>query len=980
MIRDGHGRPVEEGQVEVDAEAVRDAAHPHGYLLLAGRGWGGAAPADVEGWRVETDLVPGARLHLHTRTVVTHERGATGTVVLLGHPVDVELGSTDGHRIASRLTSTWDLLGEEGMVREAAELGGRWTLVAASHPTPGPAASSQHAHPAQRRAPDTRLLIVPDTHASQPVFHAVEGGRFALGSTPALVAQALDLTVDESALSLLEELRTRRKGMVTYLPGRRTPYLDLDTVVPNCLLRVDLTTGTPQVAHERFWPWREREEASDIDAVEAVHAAFRERLTAHTALLASLGRPAVSLTAGLDSRVTAAVGRAELLQRDGLTFTYVNPRDARAGVAALTDVTGASAVAAQLGLPHRVLRWRLPPAGGTFDVLHRRTYAPLLPSRGAAHAMWADLPRDLVQLQSNCAETGTAFIRRRTAEPLSPLRLARMMMHAEDGLEDLAEQMYGGYLEHAQMTPERMLGYDHHDLFYWEQRIGRWGWQKFTDGDFGHRILLPFNDRVLLETMLSLPYARRASRELLERVVAAEPRVRVPRHSTGMGQAVTRSLTSRLPGALGRTLGRRVDRVVSGRAHRAGHERLAWARGYAVLPAGPAALPESWVDVPLPGSRAILHKHPALPHAIAGSETAWVLVLGEPVGVTEGLDGADPVAERLAGMLSGGQPGVMGTGVRAGGLARAEGSAATLAGSWVVVLQTMDRTMVLTDPLVSLGLHLTPDTTGLVSHLSLAGANGGMEPGSYRFGTGPVPVPGSEVLVSQGCLGITKLSRSSLTGTIDLESMAQGAAADGWTRRSRLDRHLELLRRSGPPWLALDTGSASAELLELLAAHPQGAHTLTWWDRTADDAAAEQVVVASRRAVEAGLPHRVVGVREDVDGSSRDPGDAARRTAAQALATTWASEPMLGLGRPAQSPLAEPPVTSIGSVALSDAVAQTLPTSAVLLVGAVPPAPRRLGAPAAQSVHPGPHAWDLVQGVRRVGLPFSDRLLPLLPE
>ena len=187
------------------------------------------------------------------------------------------------------------------------------------------------------------------------------------------------------------------------------------------------------------------------------------------------------------------------------------------------DVFVANALSASVGVQHRVLRWRQAPAEGTFATLHRRTFAPLPGSSGAAFAMWSDLPGDLVQLQSNCAETGTAFLRHRTDEPLDPLRLARMMMHATEGLEDLAGAMYGDYPDYAQMTPARMLGHDHHDLFYWEQRIGRWGWQKFADGDLGHRVLLPFNDRALVETMLSLPYPLRESKLLLRRILEEEP-------------------------------------------------------------------------------------------------------------------------------------------------------------------------------------------------------------------------------------------------------------------------------------------------------------------------------------------------------------------------------------------------------------------------------------------------------------------------
>ena len=200
--------------------------------------------------------------------------------------------------------------------------------------------------------------------------------------------------------------------------------------------------------------------------------------------------------------------------------------------------------------------------------------------------MWADLPRDLVQLQSNCAESGTTFIRRRTDEPLSPLRLVRMMMHADDGLEDLAGQMYGGYLDYADVTPDRMLGHDHHDLFYWEQRVGRWGWQKFTDGDLGHRILLPFNDRVLLETMLSLPYPQRAAKVLFERLFSEVAAARLPSRPAPAASSVARSVARAVGGGapgpvgrLGRRVAGRVERGARERLLREAEARLAWARG-----------------------------------------------------------------------------------------------------------------------------------------------------------------------------------------------------------------------------------------------------------------------------------------------------------------------------------------------------------------------------------------------------------------
>ncbi|MGD8148721.1 hypothetical protein [Ornithinimicrobium sp. Y1694] len=965
--------------------ALVQGAHPHGYLLTSGPPHAGGASATASpGWRTRTDLLPGATLHLHPRTVLSAaEQGSPDgrhTIVLLGHPVDAAAGTADGTRIAHDLLASWLTSGEEALVRQAAELGGRWTLFAGV----GQRAADSSAPPAPPRS-STTLLVIPDTHATQPVFHAVAGDHLALGSTPALVAEILDLPVDESALTLLDELATRRKGAVTYLPGRRTAYRGLDPLVPNCLLRIDLAdhpTHRPTIAQERFWPWRERVETRDVDAV---YRAFRARIGAHTDLLASLGRPVLSLTAGGDSAVTAAIAHRQVRERDGFAFTYVNPRDARRGPAALADVTGASAVAAQLGIAHRVLRWRQPEAGGAFDELHRRTYAPLVPSRGAAHAMWADLPRSgaagpddqpgLVQLQSNCGETGTTFIRHRTDEPLSPLRLARMMMNATDGLEDLAEQMYGDYLDYAQLSPARLLGYDHHDVFYWEQRIGRWGWQKFTDGDFGHRILLPFNDRVLLETMLSLPYPLREARVLFAKVLAEVPAARVPTVRPPRLPAVTRALGGTLPGRVGKGLDRRARRAVDGLGRSAALRRFGFARGYAVSPAGAAPPVRGWSRQALPGGQATLHVHPGLSHAVVGDERRWVLALGEPVAICAGrpgagvvgagVVGAEPVAAGLHELLSGGDfsggdaegQGTSGTAVRA---------AALLAGSWLVVLHDGSSdggTVVLTDALGSIPAYPSTDGRGVRSHRGLDPAESDaavadpLGPDSYAWTAGP--------------LGITPLEVRPLDAVLTdehLAEIAEAAERDGITRSSRLTAHVDLLRSLGPVRLGLTGDEGSGELLDLLA-RSSDVRAVTWWDRLADDSAAEEVFAASARAAEAGVPHRVLGVREDVDGGRA--GELAREHAHAALERTMSSP---------RSGSAPRDMLALGPV-LDDA----LPASAVLWLGATRVSQESAGSSTETSTDRSigsarARVWDQVQGVRQIALPFSDRLLPLLPQ
>src|SRR5690606_3101254 len=134
--------------------------------------------------------------------VLSSASSGHGTVVLLGHPVDVGAGRADGSRIAGDLLATWASGGDEALVRRAAYLGGRWTLLARCAPADGVEGG--------RRLPGPDLLVVPDTHATQPVFYAADAGRLALGSAPSLPAAALDLPVAEDEIALREELRRRR--------------------------------------------------------------------------------------------------------------------------------------------------------------------------------------------------------------------------------------------------------------------------------------------------------------------------------------------------------------------------------------------------------------------------------------------------------------------------------------------------------------------------------------------------------------------------------------------------------------------------------------------------------------------------------------------------------------------------------------------------------------------------------------------------
>lgn len=473
------------------AADVLDGAFGHGYLLQVG------SDPDLPGFLRHWPLRRVGRLRVtsapRTRLTVAegHEPVDPTAILLLGHPVDVDAALTDTDAIAVELLATLQARGSAAVIERAAYLAGRFLLVALT---------------------ERELTVVPDCLASHPGFYAGGSDDLTLASSEVLVALQRRLDPEPRTASLLARARQHGAGGVLYPPGLLTSVQHVRPLSPNCLLRA--RPGRP-VHHERFWPTTERRQDTDLDRVLA---AFSDRLRASLDLLASTSPLTWSLTGGLDSRLTLAQLPPRHLA-EATAFTYLNPRDLARSPEVADDLFIPSALSRRLGIPHQVLRWRQAPHGSGFDALHRATYPLLRPSHGAAHAMWADLPATTVQVQSNGAEIGTSYARERTGEPLSPAKAAAQWMGdwARGDGEVLASMQ--DYLEHTQLSTDRLLGYDHHDVLYWEHRMGRWGYRKFLDGDLGHRVVAPFCDRTLLEIMHRLPEPDRVGRALHHRIL-----------------------------------------------------------------------------------------------------------------------------------------------------------------------------------------------------------------------------------------------------------------------------------------------------------------------------------------------------------------------------------------------------------------------------------------------------------------------------
>lgn len=217
-------------------DQVVDGAFGHGYAVHLTAAAGLSLPDLLSSWPVQH--LDGWTYRVHPRAVLTSAADrAERRIVLIGHPLDVAEGIADPEVIARRLLQTLGSAGPEAVVREAAYLGGRWTLFVQHRP----ARRGRRAAARRGRTPrGSSLWVVADAHASQPVFYAATGPEAVLASSGALVGQLLGLPPSAEAPDLMAQAKELRPRNSRYLPGTVTDVDGVLPLVPNCLLEVDL--------------------------------------------------------------------------------------------------------------------------------------------------------------------------------------------------------------------------------------------------------------------------------------------------------------------------------------------------------------------------------------------------------------------------------------------------------------------------------------------------------------------------------------------------------------------------------------------------------------------------------------------------------------------------------------------------------------------------------------------------------------------
>ena len=354
----------------------------------------------------------------------------------------------------------------------------------------------------------TARQVMTDASGMRSAFYALDG-PFVLASHARLVADIVQADAWPANPAFLELHRSGRQNLVLPRPGRTTPWAGVVMLPPNQVLDVE------DRRLRRIFPRGPLPMLDPAGAAALVAPALRGQVLS----LVATGRPvAMSLTGGLDSRVSLAASRPA---RHGIRyFTY--RRQSRQ--ATEWDVAQASEIAAELGLCYEVIH--APAAGLARELAEEIKRATILSHGRAIVAAYRRTFRsDTIHVRSNVSGVGSAFYRKawltdlpRDEKLVTPEMLARIWAHGRPTAQALVDA-FADWMDAIGFHEVEHI--DPFDVVYWEHRLASWHANMLLESDFAFDTHVLFNARTILRTLAAVqPVEERRRRSALRLVVA----------------------------------------------------------------------------------------------------------------------------------------------------------------------------------------------------------------------------------------------------------------------------------------------------------------------------------------------------------------------------------------------------------------------------------------------------------------------------
>ncbi len=403
-------------------------------------------------------------LTTHPDLNVTRHSSETLTVTLIGFILDPFEPQADDTDILKRLVS--EAADRHELRRATYRLAGRWILIVEDN---------------------DGIRLFNDAAGLRQVFYTDVDrcDHLWCASQPKMIASINNFGIDPAAVEHIDSFEFRKDPEFRW-PGDGSPYKEIKHLLPNHLL--DLKTGRAT----RYWPDAPLNTQSVGDAAESVSRML-------SGLMQGAARRfdlAVSLTAGLDSRVVLAACKSIC---DRISVMTVRQIDKPSNYA---DVTVPAELVSKVGLNLDIVNssWLMDDA--FIDAFKQNTTLPHYIYAPDAQAILNYYGQRKVVAVGSVSEIGRlsfrSMLRKPETDPTTTEDLCRLQRM---GTCPYNMQSFGDWMDN--------LGNIYNipilDMFEWEQGHGNWLAMCQLEFDIAWKDLFaPFNCRNLLTTLLSV--------------------------------------------------------------------------------------------------------------------------------------------------------------------------------------------------------------------------------------------------------------------------------------------------------------------------------------------------------------------------------------------------------------------------------------------------------------------------------------------
>ncbi|MBG9544831.1 hypothetical protein ABE29_19300 [Cytobacillus firmus] len=351
------------------------------------------------------------------------------------------------------------------------------------------------------------LIVVQDCAGMKSCYFGKVNGGIYITSYPQLVGDICDLKIDPFVEKITKSYSYNIGNK--HLPGNITPFKELKRLGGNTYLELK-----SDFKIKRFYP------VQPIDEIKTEKQFDRgiEKLTNilnRNIELASRKwkRPAISLSGGMDSKTTLASTKG-LYDRFTYFSFYCKPQE-------VVDANAAHKICGAIGLEHTI--YPIPDNNEDvedFDVLkkiidHNTSYFKNTADHEIRKMIFLyRLDAYDVELKSWASEIGRCSLERRYGIKMPKVLTPRHYSIFQTRfifspiLLRKTENFYREFLNEIGLD-KLHFNYEQTDLYHWEVRLGAWGTSVVSSFDFSHNVTMPYNNRKLIELLLSFPHNSR---------------------------------------------------------------------------------------------------------------------------------------------------------------------------------------------------------------------------------------------------------------------------------------------------------------------------------------------------------------------------------------------------------------------------------------------------------------------------------------